>query len=105
MFTSLFPGSLGSLEIAVCYSRVEEYHEGIIIPSVHVAKGLEFDQVIVLFVDEPTYQTDLDKSKKNPLTMMKLNIDRTVLKSCDKIDGNIYYIAGGCQCRKSAKNS
>src|SRR5699024_3364767 len=40
----------------------EEYHEGIIITSTHMAKGLEFDQVIVPFVDEPTYHTELDKS-------------------------------------------
>src|SRR5699024_12352583 len=40
----------------------EEYHEVIIISSTHMAKGLEFDQVIVPFVDEPTYHTELDKS-------------------------------------------
>lgn len=40
----------------------DEFHEGIIITSAHMAKGLEFDQVIVPFVDESTYHTDLDKS-------------------------------------------
>ncbi|MFO7690228.1 MAG: AAA family ATPase [Cryobacterium sp.] len=35
---------------------------GIIITSAHIAKGLEFDVVIVPFVDDATYATDIDRS-------------------------------------------
>ncbi|MFM1654648.1 HelD family protein [Brevibacillus sp. B_LB10_24] len=38
------------------------FHEGIIVTTAHLAKGLEFDQVIVPFVDASTYRTELDKS-------------------------------------------
>ncbi|NMD71183.1 UvrD-helicase domain-containing protein [Bacillus sp. DNRA2] len=40
----------------------KEYHDGIIITSAHMAKGLEFDHVIIPFTDEANYKTDLDKS-------------------------------------------
>ncbi len=40
----------------------EEFHEGIMITSAPMSKGLEFDQVIVPFVDAAGYHTDLDKS-------------------------------------------
>ncbi|MDF2586288.1 MAG: uvrD [Anaerocolumna sp.] len=39
-----------------------EFHGGIIITSAHMAKGLEFDQIIVPNVDYITYNTILDKS-------------------------------------------
>ncbi|MDX9871388.1 MAG: AAA family ATPase [Clostridia bacterium] len=39
-----------------------EYREGIIVTSAHLAKGLEFDQVIVSFVSSAVYQTELDRS-------------------------------------------
>jgi DNA helicase II / ATP-dependent DNA helicase PcrA len=40
----------------------EEFRNGIIITPAFIAKGLEFDQVILPFVSAETYQTDLDKS-------------------------------------------
>ncbi|WP_246001025.1 3'-5' exonuclease [Brevibacillus panacihumi] len=39
-----------------------QFHEGIIVTSPHLAKGLEFDQVIVPFVDAENYKTDMDRS-------------------------------------------
>ena len=39
-----------------------EYNEGIVITSAHMAKGLEFDQVIVPHIDANTYNTTLDRS-------------------------------------------
>lgn len=40
----------------------DQFHEGIIVTSSHLAKGLEFDQVIVPFVDAENYKTDMDRS-------------------------------------------
>lgn len=40
----------------------ETFHEGVIVTSVHMAKGLEFDQVIVPFVDAGNYKTAMDRS-------------------------------------------
>jgi len=40
----------------------KEFQNGIIITPAFIAKGLEFDQVIVPFVSAETYQTELDKS-------------------------------------------
>lgn len=39
-----------------------ELKDGIIITTAHMAKGLEFDQVIVPYVCSATYHTDLDRS-------------------------------------------
>lgn len=39
-----------------------EFRNGVIVTTSHMAKGLEFDQVIVPFVDVSTYQTEMDKS-------------------------------------------
>lgn len=39
-----------------------EYREGIMVTSAHLAKGLEFDQVIIPFVSSSVYQTELDRS-------------------------------------------
>ncbi|MFL5752999.1 MAG: HelD family protein [Bacteroidia bacterium] len=38
------------------------FKEGVIITSAHLAKGLEFDQVIVPFASAENYKTDVDKS-------------------------------------------
>lgn len=40
----------------------DQFHEGIIVTSSHLAKGLEFDQVIVPFADAENYKTDMDRS-------------------------------------------
>jgi len=39
-----------------------EYRDGIMVTSAHLAKGLEFDQVIVPFVSSSVYQTELDQN-------------------------------------------
>lgn len=39
-----------------------EFQDGIVITSVHMAKGLEFDQVIVPDVAEELYKTQMDRS-------------------------------------------
>jgi len=39
-----------------------EFKEGIVVTTAHMAKGLEFDQVIVPFADAGTYHTELDRS-------------------------------------------
>jgi DNA helicase-2/ATP-dependent DNA helicase PcrA len=38
------------------------FKEGVIITTVHLAKGLEFDEVIVPFTSVRNYQTDVDRS-------------------------------------------
>ena len=38
------------------------FKEGIIITTAHLAKGLEFDEVIVPFASARTYRTEVDKS-------------------------------------------
>ncbi|UOG77302.1 AAA family ATPase (plasmid) [Hymenobacter tibetensis] len=38
------------------------FKEGVIITTAHLAKGLEFDEVIVPFASARTYKTDVDKS-------------------------------------------
>lgn len=40
----------------------EVFQEGITVTFAHMAKGLEFDQVIVPFADRETYRTELDRS-------------------------------------------
>ena len=40
----------------------QEFKNGIIITPAFIAKGLEFDQVIIPFVCAASYKTDLDKS-------------------------------------------
>ncbi|CAG7654759.1 HelD family protein [Paenibacillus allorhizosphaerae] len=40
----------------------EKFHDGILIASSHMAKGLEFDQVIVPFCDAANYTTEMDRS-------------------------------------------
>ncbi|WP_145027075.1 3'-5' exonuclease [Paenibacillus sp. Y412MC10] len=40
----------------------EEFREGIIVTSAHLAKGLEFDEVIVPFVNSEVYRNEMDRS-------------------------------------------
>jgi DNA helicase-2/ATP-dependent DNA helicase PcrA len=40
----------------------DKFQEGIIVTSVHMAKGLEFDQVIVPFCNAVNYKTEMDRS-------------------------------------------
>lgn len=38
------------------------FTKGIVITTAHMAKGLEFDQVIIPYADPHTYNTDIDRS-------------------------------------------
>src|SRR6185503_1379724 len=38
------------------------FHEGIIVTTVHLAKGLEFDEVIIPFASARNYNTEVDRS-------------------------------------------
>lgn len=49
-------------EIHLLNFNSTEFKEGIIVTTAHMAKGLEFDQVIIPFVSASTYYTDMDKS-------------------------------------------
>ena len=54
-----------ALEAPGIYLLTDEstaFKEGIIITTAHLAKGLEFDEVIVPFASARTYQTEVDKS-------------------------------------------
>ena len=43
-------------------SQSSAFVNGIIVTSAHMAKGLEFDEVIVPFTDKKNYKTEIDKS-------------------------------------------
>ena len=38
------------------------FKEGVVVTTVHLAKGLEFDEVIIPYVSHRNYQNDVDKS-------------------------------------------
>ncbi|WP_338125157.1 ATP-binding domain-containing protein [Paenibacillus dendritiformis] len=52
------------LEGAADYQDIkhaDQFHEGIIVSSSHMAKGLEFDHVLVPFSDAGNYRTEMDR--------------------------------------------
>ncbi len=51
-----------SYDVHLLTADSTSFKEGIIITTVHLAKGLEFDEVLVPFVSVRNYQTDVDKS-------------------------------------------
>lgn len=55
-----FKGLSHNISLLDCESK--EFKNGVIITPAFIAKGLEFDQVIIPFVCIETYKTDLDKS-------------------------------------------
>jgi DNA helicase-2/ATP-dependent DNA helicase PcrA len=38
------------------------FKEGVVVTTVHLAKGLEFDEVIIPYVSGRNYQSEVDKS-------------------------------------------
>jgi DNA helicase II / ATP-dependent DNA helicase PcrA len=54
-------GELKSSGVHLLTADSTSFKEGIIITTVHLAKGLEFDEVIVPFVSGRNYHTDVDK--------------------------------------------
>ena len=40
----------------------ETFREGVVVTSVHMAKGLEFDQVAVPFANAANYRTEMERS-------------------------------------------
>ncbi|SHJ61330.1 DNA helicase-2 / ATP-dependent DNA helicase PcrA [Hymenobacter daecheongensis DSM 21074] len=51
---------LGSIHLLTAESAT--FKEGVILTTAHLAKGLEFDEVIVPFVSARSYQTEVDRS-------------------------------------------
>ncbi|GIP58986.1 HelD family protein [Paenibacillus woosongensis] len=49
-------------DIHLLHFSSDQFHEGIMVTSCHMAKGLEFDHVIVPLVDGSNYKTDMDRS-------------------------------------------
>ena len=39
-----------------------EFKEGITISTIHMSKGLEFDEIIIPMVDSNNYETDYDRN-------------------------------------------
>jgi DNA helicase-2/ATP-dependent DNA helicase PcrA len=53
--------ALQALSVQLLTAESTTFKEGIIITTAHLAKGLEFDEVIVPFADARTYKTEVDK--------------------------------------------
>jgi len=54
--------TLKSLHVSLITPDSTAFKEGVIITTIHLSKGLEFDEVIVPFASARNYQTDVDKS-------------------------------------------
>ncbi len=52
---------LTSLHVHLLTADSTSFKEGIIITTVHLSKGLEFDEVLLPFVSERNYKTEVDK--------------------------------------------
>ena len=53
---------LGSKDISLLTADSTSFKEGIVITTVHLAKGLEFDEVIIPYASADNYKTDIDQS-------------------------------------------
>lgn len=49
-------------DISFLSSQSSAFVQGIVITSAHMAKGLEFDEVIIPQTDERNYRSEIDKS-------------------------------------------
>jgi len=54
--------ALNSQDVSLLTPESTSFREGVVITTIPLAKGLEFDEVIVPFASAEYYQTDLDKS-------------------------------------------
>jgi DNA helicase II / ATP-dependent DNA helicase PcrA len=54
-------GEVQSPGVSLLTTESTSFKEGVIITTAHLAKGLEFDEVIIPFVSANNYQTDVDK--------------------------------------------
>lgn len=52
----------GSSDIFLLTSRSSTFAHGVVVTSAHMAKGLEFDEVIIPHVDNANYHTDIDRA-------------------------------------------
>lgn len=49
-------------EVAFLSAQSSFFIQGVVVTSVHMAKGLEFDEVIIPHVDDKNYSTEMDRS-------------------------------------------
>ncbi|MFN6090367.1 MAG: 3'-5' exonuclease, partial [Cyclobacteriaceae bacterium] len=54
-------GEVQSPGVSLLTAESTSFKEGVIITTAHLAKGLEFDEVIIPFVSASNYRTDVDK--------------------------------------------
>ncbi len=54
-------GEVEGLGISLLTAESTSFKEGVIITTAHLAKGLEFDEVIIPFASASNYRTDVDK--------------------------------------------
>jgi DNA helicase-2/ATP-dependent DNA helicase PcrA len=53
--------ALNSLDLHLLTADSTSLKEGVILTTIHLSKGLEFDEVIIPFTSERNYRTDVDK--------------------------------------------
>lgn len=53
---------LSSGDVSLLTTESTSFRDGVVITAIPLAKGLEFDEVIVPYASDDNYQTDLDKS-------------------------------------------
>jgi DNA helicase-2/ATP-dependent DNA helicase PcrA len=57
----LFEELNNSLDLHLLTADSTSFKEGVILTTIHLSKGLEFDEVIIPFTSERNYRTDVDK--------------------------------------------
>jgi DNA helicase-2/ATP-dependent DNA helicase PcrA len=75
---------LGSKDIHLLTADSTSFKDGIVVTTTHLAKGLEFDEVIIPFASARNYQTDVDKSMlyiASTRAMHKLTLTYTIEKT------------------------
>jgi DNA helicase-2/ATP-dependent DNA helicase PcrA len=54
--------ALRAQDVHLLTPESSSFYEGVIVTTAHLAKGLEFDRVIIPFTSANNYRTDVDKS-------------------------------------------